>query len=167
MLLLGDQTLQSYTTKPSSMRSGLLPYRERKVPLKVLVLRDAGPRSSTTQPSNIHIDVVKLTQKEGEMKEEVRWFRRTTFFNRLRMQIIKYNVTCYMKLFCPTQAMTPTTLELYKRLYTFNRLKCQQDGHHSTMVLICWGGTMSFITSLVCRPSQSSTRSLAQTFEPT
>lgn len=67
--------------------------------------------------------IIKLSRKEGEMKPDGQRFGQTTSENRFRMQIMEYNVKRFQAEYDPQQAMTPSHIELVKKMYAFRRLQ--------------------------------------------
>lgn len=66
--------------------------------------------------------VIKLTQKERELKLEGRFFGQSPYVERARRCIIEYNVSKALEKYNNSQAMTLTELQKFTKLYTLSRL---------------------------------------------
>lgn len=72
--------------------------------------------------------VIKLTQKEKELKVEGRMFGQSPLIERLRRVILERGAAKLLSDYCPHQAMTLTELERLKRLCMFARLQNSYRG---------------------------------------
>lgn len=66
--------------------------------------------------------VIKLTQKERELKEEGRLFGQSPYEERARRCILEYNISKMMEKYNRNQAMTLTELQKFQKLYVLSSL---------------------------------------------
>ena len=66
--------------------------------------------------------VIKLTQKERELKIEGRFFGQSPYVERMRRCILEKNVSILMEKYNKNQAMTLSELQKFKKMYILSRL---------------------------------------------
>lgn len=77
---------------------------------------------SCKDPKALEYMVIKLTQKERELKEEGRFFGQSPYVERARRCILEHNVSNLMIRFNRSQAMTLTELQKFQKLYILSRI---------------------------------------------
>lgn len=80
--------------------------------------------------------VIKLTQKERELKIEGRFFGQSPYEERARRCVLESNVSNLMKLYNNDQAMTLTELEKFKKLYQLSRLNSGDSDYYAVYISI-------------------------------
>lgn len=85
---------------------------------------------SKNDPSCLEYLVIKLTQKERELKLEGRFFGQSPYIERARRCILEENVKNLMKHYNSDQGMTLNELEKFKKMYTFSRLEIDNKDHY-------------------------------------
>ncbi|QPB73986.1 RdRp [megalopteran chu-related virus 119] len=73
-------------------------------------------------PQALEYCVIKLTQKEGELKEEGRLFGQSPYVERARRCILEFNISRLMEKYNKHQAMTLTELQRFQKLYVLSNL---------------------------------------------
>lgn len=87
-------------------------------------------RVSNSDPLCLEYLVIKLTQKERELKLEGRYFGQSPYVERARRCILEENVKNLMKHYNTDQGMTLNELEKFKKMYTFSRLNIDNSDHY-------------------------------------
>ncbi|APG78798.1 RNA-dependent RNA polymerase [Hubei myriapoda virus 8] len=116
-------------------------------------LKNVSEINNDSTDDHLEYLVIKLTQKEKELKIEGRFFGQSPFIERTRRVILERNAAKLMKQYCPHQAMTLTELERIKRLWLFSQLHSVYPGHRIIQISIDFEAWNNYFRHQVMSPS--------------
>lgn len=93
-----------------------------------LEVRNYFKNLAERDPIGFEYLVIKLTQKERELKEEGRFFGQSPFLERMRRCILEANVAKLFEKYNRSQAMTLSELQKMQKLYTLSRIGALKTG---------------------------------------